>query len=99
MGISATGQTGLSMRGVLSMLVVVAILLGTIVYFYGPAVAPRVSDAARAECNEYAGGNFRSFRLEWVTGPGERPHWSCWDASRPEERAISLGWWVDPFRD
>lgn len=98
MGISATGQSGLSIRAVRSMLVVIFVLLAAIVYFYGPLITPTVEAAAKDKCNEYAGGNFRSYRLTWVTGPGESPHWSCWDARRPAERAISLGWWVNPFR-
>ena len=97
MGISASGQTGLSARSRRSMLVVIFVLLGTIVYFYGPAVTPRVAEAAAARCNDHANGNFRSYRLEWVSGPGSTPHWSCWDASRPQERAVNLGWWVNPF--
>ena len=97
MGISASGQTGLSMRAIRSMLIVIFVLLGTFVYFYGPLIAPTVANAAEAECNEYAGGNFRSYRLTWVSWPDTDPHWACWDASRPTEKAISLGWWVNPF--
>lgn len=98
MGISAIGQSGLSTRSIRSMLIVIFVLLGTAVYFYGPLVTPTVAQAAVDECNEHAGGNFRSYRLEWVTWPDE-PHWSCWDARSPQEKAVSLGWWVNPFRD
>ena len=52
-------------------------------------------DAAVAKCNDYASGNYRSFRLSWTVGV--RPHWTCWDASRPEEPEVSFGWWVNPF--
>ncbi len=97
MGISTTGETGLSMRAIRSMLIVIFVLLGTFVYYYGPLVAPAVSGAAMRECNDYAGGNFRSFRLEWVSWPDADPHWRCWDASRPDVEAVSLGWWVSPF--
>jgi hypothetical protein len=97
MGISVSGQTGLSMRAIRSMLIVILVLVGTIVYFYGPLIAPTVASAAEQECNDYAGGNFRSYRLEWVSWPNDDPHWRCWDARRPEVQAVSLGWWVNPF--
>jgi len=97
MGVSASGRSGLSMRSVKSIFIVFAVFLGFAVYFYGPPVTPAFRSAAAQECNEYAGGNMRSFRLEWTSGPGSSPHWRCWDARRPEVRAISLGWWVDPF--
>ncbi len=47
------------------------------------------------ECNEHAEGNWRSFRLSWNVSV--YPHWTCWDASKPEQKAISLGWWTNPF--
>ncbi|CAN5267470.1 hypothetical protein BH18ACT9_BH18ACT9_10980 [soil metagenome] len=97
MGVSATGQNGVSTRSVKSLLVVIAVVLGFAVYFYGPPVTPAFRTAASERCNEYAGGNFRSYQLDWVSGPGNTPHWSCWDSSRPQKRATSLGWWVDPF--
>ena len=97
MGISASGRSGLSMRAIRSMLVVIFVLVGTFFYFYGPLVTPTVANAAESACNEYAGGNFRSYRLAWVSWPDTDPHWACWDASRPTEQAISLGWWVNPF--
>ena len=97
MGVSAVGQPGLSMRSMRSFLFLLVLLIGVIVYFYGPLVTPTVASAAQDECNEHAGGNFRSYRLEWVSGPGNRPHWSCWDASRPRRDPVDLGWWVNPF--
>ncbi|QNN52192.1 hypothetical protein [Nocardioides mesophilus] len=97
MGVSATGQHGLSMRSVRSLFVVVAVFVGFAIYFYGPPVTPALRTAANEACNEYAGGNFRSYVLSWESGPGSTPHWSCWDKSRPQVRAVSLGWWVDPF--
>ncbi len=97
MGVSVAGETGLSMRSVKSLLVVFGVLLAFGVYFYGPPITPAVRTAANQTCNEYAGGNYRSYDLEWVSGPGNTPHWSCWDRRRPEVSPISLGWWVDPF--
>jgi len=64
-------------------------------YLYGPAASPALRNAAIAQCNEHAEGNFRSFRLSWRVGV--YPHWTCWDAGRPEDDAISLGWWTNPF--
>ena len=97
MGVSASGRRGLSVSAVRSFLIVLAVLAGFLTYFYGPPVTPTVRTAANEACNEYAGGNFRSYRLDWVSWPGSDPHWSCWDASKPAEPAISLGWWVNPF--
>ncbi len=98
MGVSATGQTGLSTRSIRSLAIVFAVLAGFAVYFYGPAVTPALRAAATSACNEYAGGNFRDYVLTWDSGPGSSPHWSCWDRSRPRENAVSLGWWVSPLR-
>ena len=97
MGVSAVGQSGLSTRSVRSMLVVIFVLLAAVVYFYGPMVAPGMERAAADECNEYAGGNFRSYRLDWVSWPDADPHWSCWDARNPQVKAVDLGWWTNPF--
>ncbi len=97
MGVSATGQTGLSIRSVKSLFIVLVVCFGIGVYFYGPPVTPAFRSAANEACNEYAGGNFRSYQLDWISAPGSTPHWSCWDERRPQKRAISLGWWVDPF--
>ena len=97
MGVSALGETGLSTRSIRSMLIVITVLVGTFIYFYGPLIMPPVKSAAIAECNDYSGGNFRAYRLSWESWPATDPHWACWDARNPEEKAISLGWWVSPF--
>jgi hypothetical protein len=52
--------------------------------------------AAVSDCNDVAGGNFRSYHLEWTVSA--RPHWACWDLSDPERPAINMGWWVTPGR-
>jgi hypothetical protein len=96
-GISAVGQSGLSTRSIRSMLVVIFVLLAAAIYFYGPMVTPGMERAAAEQCNEHAGGNFRSYRLDWVTWPDADPHWSCWDAREPEVKAVDLGWWTNPF--
>lgn len=97
MGISLDGSEGLSVRSLRAAFVVFAVFLGFLAYFYGPPVTPAVRAAANQSCNEHANGNFRDYRLRWVTGPGTSPHWSCSDATRPDVRPVSLGWWVDPF--
>ena len=97
MGVSATGQNGLSVRSVRTLLVVIMVAFGLAVYLYGPPVTPAFRTAANEACNEYAGGNYRDYQLDWLSVPGNSPHWSCWDRSRPQKKAISLGWWVDPF--
>ena len=65
-------------------------------YLYGPAASPAMRNQAVNECNNHAEGNWRSFRLSWNVGV--YPHWTCWDASKPEQKAISLGWWTNPFQ-
>jgi len=65
-------------------------------YLFGPATAPLLQQAATNRCNDYAEGNFRSYRLSWHVGL--LPHWTCWDASRPQRDAVSLGWSPNPFR-
>jgi hypothetical protein len=65
-------------------------------YLYGPAASPAMRTQAVNECNDHAEGNWRSFRLSWNVGV--YPHWTCWDASKPGEQAISLGWWTNPFQ-
>jgi hypothetical protein len=95
MGISATGSRGLSMTSIKSMFAVGAVVVGGAFYLYGPPVTPTLRAAAASACNEHSGGNFRSFRLHWDVGT--KPAWTCWDASRPDRQAVSLGWWVDPF--
>jgi hypothetical protein len=97
MGVSASGDRGLSARAVRSFLVVFFVLCGFVYYFYGPPLTPTVRTAANEACNEHAGSNFRSYRLSWVSWPGDAPHWSCWDARDPMKKAVSLGWWVNPF--
>ena len=97
MGVSASGERGLSARAVRSFLVVFFVLCAFVYYFYGPPLTPTVRTAANEACNEHAGSNFRSYRLSWVSWPGDSPHWSCWDARDPRKKAVSLGWWVNPF--
>ena len=94
MGVSATGRTGLSVTSVRSFLVVMAVLFGFGVYFYGPPLTPALRAAATEACNEYAGGNYRSYRLEWVTGTPSR--WQCFDRSEPARKPVDMGWWVTP---
>ncbi len=95
MGVSVTGSGGLSSETLKRMIVAVTAVLATLMYLYGPAAMPAVHNAAIAKCNDHASGNFRSFRLSWVVG--WHPHWTCWDAHRPQEPEISFGWWVNPF--
>jgi hypothetical protein len=77
--------------------VVVVVVCAVLCYLYGPAFAPATRTAAAGQCNEHARGNWRSYRLSWEVGV--YPHWRCADASRPDEAAVSLGWWTNPFTD
>ena len=94
MGVSASGSS-LTMKTVRQVSVAVVAVFVVLAYLYGPAVTPGFRDAAATECNEHATGNFRSFRLTWHVGV--YPHWSCWDASRPDATPVSLGWWTNPL--
>ena len=94
MRVSSTGQdlTFEMVRRLAVAVVVVFVVLG---YLYGPAVSPAMHAAAVDQCNEHADGDFRSFRLTWKVGV--YPHWTCANASRPTDSAVSLGWWNNPF--
>ena len=39
--------------------------------------------------------NSNASRLTWNVGV--YPHWTCHDASKPTQPAVSLGWWTNPF--
>jgi len=95
MPVSVMGSS-VTFRLVRQLSVVVVLVFAVLAYLYGPAASPAMRDTAIDQCNDYAQGNFRSFRLSWNVGV--YPHWTCWDASRPETAAISLGWWTNPFR-
>jgi hypothetical protein len=94
MRVSLSGQnlTFTMVRRLSVAVVVIFVVLG---YLYGPAASPAMRNQAIAECNNHAAGDFRSFRLDWNVGV--YPHWTCWDASRPEREGVSLGWWTNPF--
>ena len=94
MAVSAIGQN-LNFDMVRRLAVGVVVIFAALTYLYGPAYSPTLHKAAASECNAYAEGNFRSFRLSWTVGV--LPHWSCWDASRPQKDPVSLGWWTNPF--
>lgn len=94
MGVSASGSS-LTFTTVRRLAVAIVAIFVVLAYLYGPAASPAMRNAAIAQCNEHAEGNYRSFRLSWNVGV--YPQWSCWDASRPEEDAVSLGWWTNPF--
>jgi hypothetical protein len=96
MGISTTGSNRWSMSSFKTTLTVVLLLLGLGIYLYGPPFTPRLHAAAVRACNDHAGGNYRSYRLSWHVGVG--PHWTCWDASRPSEQPVDMGWWVGPLQ-
>lgn len=95
MGVSLSGSD-LTFRTVRRTSVAVVAIFVVLAYLYGPAASPAMHDAAVAQCNDHAEGNWRSYRLSWHVGI--YPHWACSDASRPGRKAVSLGWWTSPFR-
>ncbi len=94
MGVSQSGSK-LTFTVVRRLAALVVVVFLALVYLYGPAATPAVHQAAIAECNDYAQGNWRSYQLSWEVGL--QPHWRCADASRPTKDAVSLGWWTNPF--
>jgi len=76
--------------------VIAVLVFCALAYLFGPAAAPALRNAAANECNDYAQGNYRSFRLSWQVGL--HPHWTCRDASRSADEPVSLGWWANPLR-
>lgn len=94
MGVSATGASGRSIARMRTGAVVLGVLAGAGLYLYGPVVAPALHAAAAAECNEVVGGNYRSYRLDWVVDV--RPHWLCSNRFRPGDDPVDMGWWVAP---
>jgi hypothetical protein len=96
MGVSVSGSN-LTFTFVRRAAVVVIAIFAVLSYLFGPAVSPAMRTAAVGQCNDHAEGNWRSYRLHWDVGV--YPHWMCGDASKPAEKAISLGWWTNPFVD
>ena len=94
MGVSVTGASGRSLARMRTAGLTLGLLGGAAFYLYGPPVTPALHGAAAAECNDLAGGNYRSYRLDWVVGT--RPHWLCGNASRPREEPVDMGWMVLP---
>jgi hypothetical protein len=95
MGVSVTASSTVTTNLIIKALVSVAVVLATLFYLYGPPATPALRDAAVAKCNDHASGNYRSFRLDWQVG--FHPHWTCWDAGKPQSAEVSFGWWVNPF--
>lgn len=94
MGVSVTGASGRSLARMRTAGLTLGLLGGAAFYLYGPPVTPALHGAAAAECNDLAGGNYRSYRLEWVTGTPS--HWQCFDRSEPAQKPVDMGWWVTP---
>jgi len=94
MGVSVTGASGRSLAKMRSAGLALGLLGGAAFYLYGPPVTPALHGAAAAECNDLAGGNYRSYRLEWVTGMPSR--WQCFDRSERAQKPVDMGWWVTP---
>jgi hypothetical protein len=94
MGVSLVGASGSSVKRLASTFTVLGVLGAAGFYLYGPAVTPALQGAAINECNDLMGGNYRSFRLTWISGT--QPHWMCSNRYQPGEPAVDMGWWVTP---
>ena len=92
MGVSATGGSGRSVRSVTTVLLVILGMLIVGFYLYGPPAAPKMRAAAAEACNQYAGGDYRSYQLSWHVGA--TPHWVCRDSRDKDREPVDLGWWV-----
>jgi len=93
MAVSLTGSRGLSMTSIRTVSAVIGTAIDAAFYLYGPTVTPVMHAAAATTCNQMTGGNFRSYRLDWVVAA--RPHWNCWDQSDPAKAPRNMGWWVE----
>jgi hypothetical protein len=96
MGVSAIGQR-INAATVRHVTATIAVFVALFYFFYGPPLTPRFSDAAHRQCNRLTRSDYRSYRLEWRTTTYSginRPHWVCFDLSRPDRPGRSLGWWV-----
>ena len=67
MGVSASGSS-LTFTTVRRLAVAIVAIFVVLAYLYGPAASPAMRNAAIAQCNEHAEGNYRSFRLSWNVG-------------------------------
>jgi len=94
MRVSLSGSD-LTFQMVRRLSVAVVVVFVVLAYLYGSPATPAVRDASAAQCNGYAHGDYRSFRLTWHVRA--RPNWTCWDISRPTLAPVSLGWWTSPF--
>ena len=96
MAVSAVGQ-GVALSTVRYVVATMLVFAGLFTYFYGPPLAPNLSESARHACNKMTGGDFRSYSLVWETTTYESiaaPHWACHDLGAPGHPATSLGWWA-----
>ena len=92
MVVSLTGSRGLSMASIKWVSAVIGATASVAFYLYGPTVTPFMHAAATTTCNQMTGGNFRSYRLDWVVSA--QPHWNCWDQRESAKAPRNLGWWV-----
>ncbi|HSV40063.1 MAG TPA: hypothetical protein VLI04_14990 [Nocardioidaceae bacterium] len=102
MGVSAVGQTGIRPRTFRLLFVLAWAVAIVMIYLLAPAVVPGLQRAAEDKCNVMNGGNYRSFKLEWVLPQPpnwDRPHWLCKDRRDLDKPGVSFGWWVNPFKD
>ena len=96
MGVSAIGQR-ISASTVRHVAATIAVFVALFYFFYGPPLTAGLSEAAHRECNREIRSDYRSYRLEWRTttySGVNRPHWVCFDLSRPGQPGHSLGWWA-----
>ncbi len=92
MGVSSTSPGSWNIHTVNRVVAAVVVFFALGFYLYGPPATPRLHEAAAVACNDYAGGNYRDYRLSWHVGAS--PHWTCWNARRPMMRAVDMGWTV-----
>jgi hypothetical protein len=96
MGVSAVGQ-GFRASTIRYVVATAVVFIGLFFFFYGPPLAPNMSESAREACNEMTGNDFRSFSLVWKTTTYDSidaPHWVCYDLGTPGHPGTSLGWWT-----
>jgi hypothetical protein len=91
-------MTAFTKGNVAKILISFGLFLLMFIYFYGPPLVPALRNSAIERCTVDQGGDYRSYRLEWIswgfTSPELTPHWKCVNKDHPYDSAIDYGWYA-----
>ncbi len=96
MGISLTGVTIFTKGNIAKALITFFLFFALFVYFYGPPLIPALRNSAIDRCNVEQGGDYRSYKVEWLSASfldnHFPPHWECSNLHDPDKpRSTSAG--------